>query len=61
MFATAPAMLNYLGSGAKGSNPAKILKSFRRGEDYLKKYKSFEVLRLELPPPDDSLSQAMPS
>ena len=49
MFPTVPSMIRYLGSDSTSANPGKILKAFRRGDDYLKKYKSFEVLSLRLP------------
>jgi len=47
MCATNPDAARLVGQSFSASQPEKFLKAFRRGEDYLKKYKSFEVMTLE--------------
>lgn len=49
MFATDAGMIKYLESGSTTSRPSRLLKAFRRGEDYLHKFRSFETLGLVLP------------
>ncbi|MCJ1309982.1 hypothetical protein MMC25_003643 [Agyrium rufum] len=46
MFRTAPLVQRLIGSRFRSVAPEKVLKAYRRGESYLKKYSSFEILKL---------------
>ncbi|OJJ41297.1 hypothetical protein ASPWEDRAFT_34819 [Aspergillus wentii DTO 134E9] len=49
MFKTSPAIKRLVGTNAKSSDPARLLKAHRRGAAYLQKYKVFEILKLSVP------------
>lgn len=45
MFKTNPAITKLIGTATRPSQPEKLLKAFRRGDEYLGKYHSFELLK----------------
>ncbi|KAL9125947.1 MAG: hypothetical protein Q9217_004925 [Psora testacea] len=45
MFKPSPGITRLLGSHFRCGQPEKLLKAYRRGDSYLKKYKSFEILK----------------
>ncbi|XRM48969.1 hypothetical protein ABZX51_011866 [Aspergillus tubingensis] len=47
MFRTPPAVKRLRGAQALTSDPARVLKAYRRGTAYLQKYKAFELLKLK--------------
>lgn len=53
MFKTGPGMAKLVGTKIKPVQyPEKFLKAYRRGDEYLGKYKSFEILKYAQPPSD---------
>lgn len=44
MFKTSPAIERLIGSSSKPNDPTRLLKAYRRGTSYLRKFKIFEVL-----------------
>ncbi|KAJ5033468.1 uncharacterized protein L3040_008583 [Drepanopeziza brunnea f. sp. 'multigermtubi'] len=50
MFHDATNITRFIGQSFKHSNPSDLLKAYRRGVKYLKKYDSFELLKLTPPP-----------
>ncbi|KAE8411467.1 DUF1671-domain-containing protein [Aspergillus pseudocaelatus] len=49
MFKPSSAVKRLRGTRAVSADPARILKGYRRGAAYLKKYKVFEILKLSIP------------
>jgi Peptidase family C78 len=49
MFKTSPAIQRLIGKTIESSDPTRLLKAYRRGEIYLRKYKAFEILKYALP------------
>jgi zinc finger-containing ubiquitin peptidase 1 len=49
MFKTSPAIQRLVGKTIESSDPTRLLKAYRRGESYLRKYKEFEILKYALP------------
>lgn len=45
MFKTSPAIHRLIGTSAKSTHPARLLKAYRRGTSDLQKYKLFELLK----------------
>jgi hypothetical protein len=45
MFKTSPGIARLVGAGSRAATPSKLLKAYRRGDSYLGKYKSFEILQ----------------
>lgn len=45
MFHDAPNVIKHVGKSFSVKNPAELLRAYRRGAKYLKRYKAFEVLR----------------
>ena len=45
MFRISSAVRQSIGKPIKTSTPEKLLKAYRKGDNYLGKYKSFEILR----------------
>jgi hypothetical protein len=45
MFKTNPSITRLIGTKFNSPQPDKLLKAYRRGDDYLKKYHSFEMLK----------------
>jgi len=46
MFQKSPKIMGSIGSKIQHSSPERLLKPFRRGDSYLGKYNSFEILKL---------------
>ena len=44
MFKPSPGIYRLLGAHVRVEAPEKLLKAYRRGESYLRKYKTFEIL-----------------
>ena len=49
MFKTPPGVTRLIGTRPIVSRPDKLLKAFRRGDTYLGKYNSFEILKFVTP------------
>lgn len=49
MFKTSPAIQRLMGKTIESSDPGRLLKAYRRGENYLRKYEEFEILKYALP------------
>lgn len=45
MFHDAPGILRLVGKTFSSKNPTELLRPYRRGMRYLRKYKAFEILR----------------
>lgn len=45
MFKTSPMITGLVGARFRSHNPASLLKAYRRGDGYLGKYQSFEILQ----------------
>ena len=45
MFKTAPSVARLVGRDIYSTSPEKLLKAYRRGDSYLGKYNSFEILK----------------
>lgn len=45
MFRTSPAIKRLIGTSAKSSEPARLLKAYRRSSSSLQKYNLFEILK----------------
>lgn len=45
MFKTSPAMKRFIRTPTRPSDPARLLKAYRRGTAYLQKHKIFEILK----------------
>ena len=48
MFKSAPAITRLIGAKFRAPIPDKLLKAYRRGDSYLQKYTSFEILKYAL-------------